>query len=294
MYLPIVDSDRPRKRNKVIYVVSDSTGETAERVTRATLLQFPDADVRLKLERRVRDRRGLTAVLQKAAAAEAMVVFTLVRPELRDHFNEEASRLNVLHVDVIGSLIHQIGHHLQADPVNIPSAELPLSPEYFRRVEAIEFAVKSDDGKEPRNLHKADLVLCGVSRTSKTPLSTYLAGRGLKIANVPLVLGVNPPRELLELPGYRVIGLTIDVDQLLDIRKHRLQQLGMPSDANYGLRDHVKAELEYAHSIFRNNPEWMVVDVTNCAIEETATIILEALKDRDELKGLTSPPPKSD
>jgi regulator of PEP synthase PpsR (kinase-PPPase family) len=178
--------------------------------------------------------------------------------------------------------------------VNIPSAELPLSPEYFRRVEAIEFAVKSDDGKEPRNLHKADLVLCGVSRTSKTPLSTYLAGRGLKIANVPLVLGVNPPRELLELPGYHVIGLTIDVDQLLDIRKHRLQQLGMPSDANYGLRDHVKAELEYAHSIFRNNPEWMVVDVTNCAIEETATIILEALKDRDELKGLTSPPPKSD
>lgn len=279
---------------KVIYVVSDSTGETAERVTRATLLQFPDADVRLKLERRVRDRRGLTAVLQKAAAAEAMVVFTLVRPELRDHFNEEASRLNVLHVDVIGSLIHQIGHHLQADPVNIPSAELPLSPEYFRRVEAIEFAVKSDDGKEPRNLHKADLVLCGVSRTSKTPLSTYLAGRGLKIANVPLVLGVNPPRELLELPGYRVIGLTIDVDQLLDIRKHRLQQLGMPSDANYGLRDHVKAELEYGHSIFRKNPEWMVVDVTNCAIEETATIILEALKDRDELKGLTSPPPKSD
>ena len=143
-----------------------------------------------------------------------------------------------------------------------------------------------------RNLHKADLVLCGVSRTSKTPLSTYLAGRGLKIANVPLVLGVEPPPELLELPGYRVIGLTIDVDQLLDIRKHRLQQLGMPPDANYGLRDHVKAELEYAHGIFRSHPEWLIVDVTNCAIEETATIILEALKDRDELKGLTTPPPK--
>ncbi len=277
---------------KVIYVVSDSTGETAERVTRATLLQFPDEKVRLKVERRVRDRRGLTAILQQAANARALVVFTLVRPELREHFNNEADRLGVAHVDLIGTLISQIGMHVGSDPVNIPSAELPLSAEYFRRVEAIEFAVKSDDGKEPRNLHKADLVLCGVSRTSKTPLSTYLAGRGLKVANVPLVLGVEPPRELLELPGFRVIGLTIDVDQLLDIRKHRLEQLGMPPDANYGLRDHVKAELEYAHTIFRNNPDWIIVDVTNCAIEETATIILEALKDREELRGLTHPPPK--
>lgn len=277
--------------DKVIYVVSDSTGETAERVTRATLLQFPDHKVKLKLERRVRDRRGLHTVLEKAAAEGAMVVFTLVRPELRDHFNELATKLDVRHVDVIGSLISHVGLHIEADPVNIPTAEMPLSQEYFRRVEAIEFAVKSDDGKEPRNLNKADLVLVGVSRTSKTPLSTYLAGRGLKVANVPLVLDVEPPAELHELAGFRVVGLTIDVDQLMDIRKQRLQQLGMPPDANYGLRDHVKSELEYAHGIFRNNPEWLIVDVTNCAIEEAATIILEALKDRDELKGLTWPPP---
>ncbi|MFA9472019.1 MAG: pyruvate, water dikinase regulatory protein [Deltaproteobacteria bacterium] len=277
---------------KVIYVVSDSTGETAERVTRATLLQFPDHSVRLKLERRMRDRRGLTAILESAAAQEAMVVFTLVRPELRDHFNQQAARLGVRHVDVIGSLISQIGHYLEADPVNIPTGEMPLSKEYFRRVEAIEFAVKSDDGKEPRNLHRADLVLVGVSRTSKTPLSTYLAGRGLKVANVPLVLGVEPPSELHELPGYRVVGLTVDIDQLMDIRRQRLQHLGMPPDANYGHRDHVKAELEYAHAIFRDNPEWMVVDVTNCAIEETATIILEALHEREELRDLTTPPPR--
>ena len=276
----------------VIYVVSDSTGETAERVTRAALLQFPDRSVRLKLERRVRDRAGLSAVLQSASAQEAMVVFTLVRPELRDHFNEEATKLGVRHVDVIGSLIGEIGHYLEADPVNIPTAEMPLSQEYFRRVEAIEFAVKSDDGKEPRNLHKADLVLAGVSRTSKTPLSTYLAGRGLKIANVPLVLDVDPPDELYELPGYRVVGLTLGVDQLIDIRRQRLQQLGMAPDVNYGLRDHVKAELEHAHAIYRDHPEWMVVDVTNCAIEETATIILDALKEREELSGLTTPPPR--
>jgi regulator of PEP synthase PpsR (kinase-PPPase family) len=277
---------------KVIYVVSDSTGETAERVTRATLLQFPEHRVRLKLERRVRDRRALTAILESASAQEAMVVFTLVRPELRDHFNEQATKLDVRHVDVIGALISHIGYYLEADPVNIPSGEMPLSQEYFRRVEAIEFAVKSDDGKEPRNLRRADLVLAGVSRTSKTPLSTYLAGRGLRVANVPLVLGVAPPSELYELPGYRVVGLTVDVDQLMDIRRQRLQHLGMPPDANYGLRDHVKAELEYSHTIFRDHPEWMVVDVTNCAIEETATIILDALKEREELRGLTTPAPR--
>ncbi len=277
---------------KVIYVVSDSTGETAERVTRATLLQFPDHGVRLKLERRARDRCGLTAILESAAAQDAMVVFTLVRPELRDHFNEQATKLGVRHVDVIGSLILQVGHYLEAKPMNIPTAEMPLSEEYFRRVEAIEFAVKSDDGKEPRNLRKADLVLVGVSRTSKTPLSTYLAGRGLRVANVPLVLDVEPPQELYELPGHKVVGLTLDVDQLIDIRRQRLQHLGMPPDANYGLRDHVKAELEYAHTIFRDNPEWLVVDVTNCAIEETATIILDTLSEREELKTLTGPPPR--
>ncbi|MGB8221999.1 MAG: pyruvate, water dikinase regulatory protein [Polyangiales bacterium] len=277
---------------KVIFVVSDSTGETAERVTRAALLQFPDHKIRLKLERRVRDRRGLSAILERVCAERAMVVFTLVRPELREHFNEQATKLGVRHVDVIGALIGQVGAFLEADPVNIPTAEMPLSEEYFRRVEAIEFAVKSDDGKEPRNLRKADLVLVGVSRTSKTPLSTYLAGRGFKVANVPLVLGVEPPEELDDVPGYRVVGLTVDVDQLIDIRRQRLQQLGMPPDANYGLRDHVKAELEYAHGIFRKHPEWMVVDVTNCAIEETATIILESLRERDELTGLTRPPPR--
>ena len=277
---------------KIIYVVSDSTGETAERVTRAALLQFPDRNVRLRLQRRVRDRQGLSEVLERARAHEAMVVFTLVRPELRRHFHELATQFEVEYVDVIGAMIHQVGKYLEASPVNIPTAEMPLSQEYFRRVEAIEFAVKSDDGKEPRNLKKADLVLVGVSRTSKTPLSTYLAGRGLRVANVPLVLDVEPPQELHELPPYKVVGLTIGVEQLLDIRRQRLQQLGMPSDANYGLREHVKAELEYAHKLFKRHPEWMIVDVTNCAIEETATIILEAVKEREELRGLSAAPPR--
>jgi regulator of PEP synthase PpsR (kinase-PPPase family) len=267
---------------KLIFVVSDSTGETAERVVRAALLQFPNHRVRVRLFTRVRSAEVASDVARKAADAGAMVVFTLVAPELRERFHEFANENQVVAVDVIGQLIHKVGNFLEAIPINVPTNTLPLSEEYFRRVEAIEFAVKSDDGKEPRNFRKADLVLAGVSRTSKTPLSTYLAGRGLRVANCPLVLGVQPPKELFEVSPDRVVALTIGIDKLLEIRKQRLTQLGMPSDANYGLRDHVRSELEFAHDIFKRNPGWTVLDVSGRAIEETATIILEMYKDRED------------
>ncbi len=278
--------------HKTIFVVSDSTGETAERVVRAALLQFPSERVRVRLFTRVRDKDSIQDCLSKAREAQAMVVFTIVRPELREAFHEIARQNTVEAVDVIGSLIHKVGSFLEATPMNIPSSDLPLSDEYFRRVEAIEFAVKSDDGKEPRNLRKADLVLTGVSRTSKTPLSTYLAGRGLKVANVPLVLGVQPPPELEEVAGHKVIALTIDPDLLMDIRRKRLEQLGMPVDTSYGMRDHVKAELDFAHGIFRRHPDWMIINVTNRAIEETATVILEYFKELEDRRGHSMMPPR--
>jgi regulator of PEP synthase PpsR (kinase-PPPase family) len=265
-----------------IFVVSDSTGETAERVVRASLLQFPHHRVRVRLFTRVRDQASIEDVLKKASEAGAMVVFTLVSPELREQFHAIAARERIESVDVIGQLIHKVGTYIEAQPLNQPTATMPLSEEYFRRVEAIEFAVKSDDGKEPRNLRKADLVLVGVSRTSKTPLSTYLAGRGLRVANVPLVLGVPPPQEIDDIPPEKVIGVTIGIDQLLEIRRARLIQLGMPADATYGLREHVRSELEFAEQIFAAHPDWTVLDVSGRAIEETATIILETLKDREE------------
>ncbi|MEM9862043.1 MAG: pyruvate, water dikinase regulatory protein [Myxococcota bacterium] len=280
----------PAGDRKLIFVVSDSTGETAERVVRAALLQFPDQRVRVRLFTRVRNDAAIEEVIAKAVSHHAMVVFTIVRPELRDFLFQRAREQAVECVDVIGSLIHKVGTFLEAAPLNIPTAQMSLSEEYFRRVEAIEFAVKSDDGKEPRNLRKADIVLTGVSRTSKTPLSTYLAGRGLKVANVPLVMGVDPPEELYEVPPHKVVALTIELELLLEIRKERLAQLGMPVDANYGLRDHVRSELDFAHAIFKAHPGWMTVNVTNRAIEETATIILEAYKEREENKGSWAPP----
>lgn len=264
-----------------IFVVSDSTGETAERVVRAALLQFVDHRIRVRLHTRIRDAAGVDDILGKAARENALVVFTLVSPELRAHFHETARKLNVESIDVIGALIHKISGVFELPALNMPTATQPLSEEYFKRVEAIEFAVKSDDGKEPRNLRRADIILVGVSRTSKTPLSTYLAGRGYRVANVPLVLGVTPPAELDELPPEKVVGVTIGIEQLLEIRRARLQQLGMPVDTNYGLPEHVRTELEFAESIFKAHPKWLIIDVSGRAIEETATIILESIKERD-------------
>lgn len=263
-----------------IDVLSDSTGETAEKVVRAALLQFPDSGAQVRLHTRVRTKEAARPVLERAAQERSLVVFTVVSPELREYLHATSHELHVEALDLIGSLIGKLGTYLERQPINTPSSMLPLSDEYFRRIEAVEFTVKSDDGKEPRNFKKADIVLVGVSRTSKTPLSTILAQRGLKIANLPLVLGVETPPELEEANQDRIVGLTIELDTLVEIRKARLKQLGMPVDASYGLRDQVREELDYAQRIYRAHPSWPIIDVTGRAIEETAVIILDALRER--------------
>jgi regulator of PEP synthase PpsR (kinase-PPPase family) len=267
---------------KRIDVLSDSTGETAEKVVRAAMLQFPHSGAHIRVHTRVRTKEAVRPILERAASEGALIVFTVVSPELREYIHQASYELKVEALDLIGSLIGKLSTFLDRQPINMPSGMLPLSEEYFRRIEAVEFTVKSDDGKEPRNFKKADLVLVGVSRTSKTPLSTILAQRGLKVANLPLVLGVSTPPELDEASQERIVGLTIGLDPLVEIRKARLKQLGMSVDASYGLRDQVKEELEYAQRIFRAHPSWPVIDVTGRAIEETAVIILESLKERDE------------
>jgi regulator of PEP synthase PpsR (kinase-PPPase family) len=267
---------------KRIDVLSDSTGETAEKVVRAAMLQFPHSGAHIRVHTRVRTKEAVRPILERAATEGALIVFTVVSPELREYIHAASYELKVEALDLIGSLIGKLSTFLDRQPINMPSAMLPLSDEYFRRIDAVEFTVKSDDGKEPRNFKKADLVLVGVSRTSKTPLSTLLAQRGLKVANLPLVLGVATPPELEEASQERIVGLTIGLDPLVEIRKARLKQLGLSVDASYGLRDQVKEELEFAQRIFRAHPAWPVIDVTGRAIEETAVIILESLKERDE------------
>jgi regulator of PEP synthase PpsR (kinase-PPPase family) len=278
-------SDRP------IFLLSDSTGETAERLTRAALAQFPDLRVRLRTFTRVRDRDGVLDVVRSARAANALLVFTLVAQDLRQACLEACADLEVEVVDAIGPVIAKLGMCFERAPLGEPSAQLPLGEAYFRRVEALEFAVKSDDGKEPRNLKRADLVLVGPSRTSKTPLATYLAGRGLRVANVPLVPGVEPPPELFEVDPSRVVALRIDLAKLLDIRTSRLRQIGLPEGASYGARVNVEEELEFCAALYAARG-WFVVDVTGRAIEETATMILEHYKSGGDQQGFTLRPPR--
>jgi regulator of PEP synthase PpsR (kinase-PPPase family) len=265
---------------KTVVVISDATGDTAERVVRAALLQFKDIPCQVRLYSQVRLESEVEKIVERAADLRALVVFTLVNPAERELLWKLCDRLNVEAVDLIGSLMGKMSTYLNSQPQGVPGLLHTISEEYYRRIEAVEFAVKNDDGAEPRNLPKADIVLVGISRTSKTPLSTFLAQKGLRAANVPLVLGVEPPPELDQVDPHRVYGLTIQPEQLSRIRQARLAHLGMPPDSSYAMRDHIQRETAYAQEIFRKHPDWPVIDVTAKAIEETAADILRIRKQR--------------
>jgi hypothetical protein len=259
---------------RTVVVISDATGDTAERVVRAALLQF-NVPCNVRLYSQVRLESEVEKIVERAADLKALVVFTLVNPAERELLWKLCDRMNVDAVDLIGSLMGKMASFLSAQPSGVPGLLHTISEDYYRRIEAVEFAVKNDDGAEPRNLPKADLVLVGISRTSKTPLTMFLAmQKGLRVANVPLVLGVEPPAELDQVDPNKVYGLTIQAESLMRIRQARLAHLGMPPDSSYGMRDHIQKESAYAQEIFRRHPDWPIIDVTAKAIEETAADIL--------------------
>jgi regulator of PEP synthase PpsR (kinase-PPPase family) len=265
---------------KTVMIISDATGETAERMVRAATLQFSDVPVNVRTYSRVRLETECEQLIEKAAELKALVVFTVVNAEERDLIAKLVERYNVESVDLIGALIGKLAGFLGSAPAGVPGLLHSITDDYFRRIEAVEFAVKNDDGAEPRNLPKADLVLVGISRTSKTPLSTYLAQRGLKVSNVPLVLGIDPPEELAQVDDKKVFGLIINPDTLMRIRQARLKHLGMSTDSEYGKRHHIDTEINYAREVFRKHPNWPVIDVTNRAIEETAADIMRIYQER--------------
>lgn len=263
-----------------IFVVSDATGDTAEKVVRATLLQFGAGSARLRIFGRSRTEPQVRRIVEEAVQKKAMVVYTLVNPLLRDKLAHLLYEAGIEGVDLIGALMMKTSKYLDTEPAGQPGLLHQLNEDYFKRIEAVEFAVKNDDGQNPRNLFKADIVLVGISRTSKTPVSTYLAQKGYKVTNIPLVLGIDPPRELSEIDQSKICAFTIDLQALVRIRQSRLQHLGLPPDTEYAMREHVMQELRYARQIFSRNPSWPVIDVTSKAIEETASIILAMIEQR--------------
>ncbi len=264
---------------KTIFVISDATAETAERVLRAALVQFREAKPQIRIFSLIRKDEQVEEALRLAAEAQALVVYTLVNPEQRDMLEARARLFHLETVDLIGHLMGRLTTFLSTAPVGRPGIG-QLTQTYFERIEAVEFAVKHDDGQSAQGLHLADIVLVGLSRTSKTPLSTYLAQRGLKVANVPVVLGLPLPRELDLIDQNRIFGLTISVAGLIRIRRARLRALNMPDDTDYARRDHIVRELQYARDIFEAHPRWPVIDVSDRAIEETAAIVLRIREQR--------------
>jgi regulator of PEP synthase PpsR (kinase-PPPase family) len=268
------------RASRPIFILSDGTGDTADRVTRAALRQFEGTRVGVHVFSNVTDRDQLERILRQAALTQAFVVTSLVSAEQRALAHELSKAFRILQVDVIGNLITALSGWFGEAPVSQPGLMHRADADYFRRIEAVEFTVKVDDGKEPRMLEKADIVLVGVSRTSKTPLSVFLAYKGYKVANVPLVLDRDPPTQLFAVDPRRVFALTIDPGSLGAIRKTRLQTMGMRNDTNYGQMDYILAELEQAEDLFRRNRQWTVINVTDKALEETAAAILALVQER--------------
>lgn len=260
-----------------IYVCSDAAGTTAETVAKATIRQFQMSEVQLKRFSQLQDEEEIRAIVHEAAAQQAFIMYTLVQPELREMMRLEAALHNVHAFDIMGPAMKGFVDTFHNTPQQLPKLPYTMDEDYYRRIEAIEYAVRNDDGKSLTELTQADIVLIGVSRTSKTPLSVYLAHKGYKTANIPIVPEVQPPEILLQLEPQRVIGLTMKADQLIRIREARLQGLGLLSGAKYAEQARVERELAYARQ-FMERIGCIIIDVTNRAIEETSEIIIDHIQ----------------
>ena len=264
-----------------LFIVSDSVGETAGLVTKAAASQFRHdlETVSIKRFSYIEDNSQLEEIVFLAKQQQALIVFTLVKSEMREQLLLLCEELKVPSVDLLGPLIDTIGEQLKQEPFEEPGLVRQLDDQYFKKIEAIEFAVRYDDGRDTRGMLEADIILIGVSRTSKTPLSQYLANKGFKVANVPLVPEVDPPSELFSIDPMKCFGLCISAGQLNSIRKSRLETLGLKDDANYAKITRIQQEIDYFNEI-TTRVGCEVIDVTNRAVEETANTILKTLSAR--------------
>lgn len=261
-----------------VYTVSDGTGDTAAAVAQAAMAQF-QVEWRPRRYAGVRHESLARRIVREAKRERALIVFTLVDRRVAMSLLEEAERCAVPTIDVLGGLIAKVAQHMSVEPRALPGLLHGFSDEYFQRVEAVEFAVRHDDGANLHTLHLADLVLTGVSRTSKTPLSMYLAQRGYRTGNVPIVPEIEPPRALLDVDPLKVYALTIDTSLLLTIRQARVRTLGSLPYSTYTSPDALLQEVSRARRIYREQG-WQVIDITGRAAEENASRILRLVESR--------------
>jgi regulator of PEP synthase PpsR (kinase-PPPase family) len=262
-----------------LHVVSDATGETASRLVTALEAQFPDQPFVEVRHPRVESVEDLAKAVNRARGRRAVIVYTLVEPEWRDAMRGFCRRARVHYCDLLGHPIDSVRRVSGMQARMRPGARPTLNESYFKRIEAIEFAVRNDDGVG-QGLEDADIVLVGVSRTSKTPLSMYLGYLGYKTANVPVVKGIEPPKELFRIQPAKVVGLTIDAERLADIRRDRARTMG--ASKRYAELLEIYDELEEATAVHRR-VGCPVIDVSELSVEETAYRIIRLVEQRTEV-----------
>ncbi|HUJ92959.1 MAG TPA: pyruvate, water dikinase regulatory protein [Gaiellaceae bacterium] len=262
-----------------LHVVSDATGETAARLVQALEAQFPDQEFVEIRHPRVESEDDLHVAVSRMRGRPAVVVYTLVKPELRDAMRMLCRRARLHYCDLLGQPIEAVARVSGQAARMSPGSRPPLNSAYFKRMEAIEFAVRFDDGVG-RGLRDADIVLVGVSRTSKTPLSIYLGFLGHKAANIPVVKGIPAPKELFEIDRRRIVGLTIDPNRLVEIRRARVRTMGGGArNRKYAELLQIYEELEEATKVHRKLG-CPVIDISELSIEETAHRVLRVVDER--------------
>jgi regulator of PEP synthase PpsR (kinase-PPPase family) len=271
-----------------LHLVSDSTGETLENIAKAAIAQFDDVEVVRHFWPMVRSTAHMTRIMEEVRANPGMILFTLVNGDLRDNLERQCAALDLPAIAALDAVTDALSTMLGQEAKARPGRQHALDAAYFSRVEAIQFTVAHDDGINWENWEEADIVLAGVSRTSKTPTSIYLANRGYKTANIPIVPESPPPPALFHLKKPLVVGLTTGSDRLVQVRRNRLLSLNQAPETDYVAEDAVKRELAYARRMFGDNG-WPVIDVTRRSIEETAAAIIKLAEDRDA--SVSAPPP---
>ncbi|MDB5693784.1 MAG: kinase/pyrophosphorylase [Alphaproteobacteria bacterium] len=262
-----------------LHLLSDSTGETLELIAKACLAQFDHVEALQHLWPMVRSEGHLDRVLDDIERRPGLVLYTLVNSNIRRELEQKTRRRGNHAVSVLDPVTHALSAVLGQEAKGRPGRQHALDAAYFARVDAIQFTIAHDDGIGADNWEEADIILAGVSRTSKTPTSIYLANRGYKVSNVPLVPESPPPARLYTLRHPLVVGLTTNPDRLIQIRRNRLLSLNQAPETDYVDREAVNAELAFARRIFADNG-WPVIDVTRRSIEETAFAIVKLCNER--------------
>jgi [pyruvate, water dikinase]-phosphate phosphotransferase / [pyruvate, water dikinase] kinase len=264
-----------------IFILSDGTGETASTMIRAALVQYADLNLNIVRCKNVRTEEQIDSLIEDVYARKGIIAFTMVSPAMSRKVMETAAQKGLVAVDLMGPLLTALDTYLGRTSSGHQAGLLrAVDEQYFKRIEAIEFTVKHDDGKTLTHLNQADIVLVGISRTSKTPLSIFLSHKGWKVANIPVVLNTPPPQELFQIDQRRIVGLTIDPSSLTRIRKKRLEKFGQDPGGEYASISHIQQEIEFASQIFKQNRRWPVFDVTDRALEETAAEIVRVVASR--------------